>query len=263
MESIEITLGISATYGRYSNAIEVARKVRNIFSKIVVVIQEAEADRKEVDGNISVYFSPTIGLSKSRNILLRNSETRWLWINDDDVDINFDHVEIVRKRIEGQGDGVTLFAGRIGCSDCLGMYKKYRFRWLRPLLFAQISSIEIIVDRDWCLKNDIEFDPQFGLGARFPTSEEPIFASDIVKSGGKIHDIEQIIVNHPCRNLRLSPEQSWKNRELTVARACVAARISGWRGLTFLLFGVFRSFISGRSLANSFLMITEYMKYGK
>ncbi|WP_366941979.1 glycosyltransferase [Cupriavidus basilensis] len=262
MEKIEITLGISTIFGRYDNALAVANGARNLFDNVVVVVQGAESNCEESEGNLSIIFSDTLGLSKSRNLLLKHGKSDWLWINDDDVSFKPGHVEVVRNNIRLHGQRAKLFAGRIGCSDCTGLYKKYRFRWMTPLLFAQVSSIEMIVNRNWCLEKSIGFDHRFGLGTDLPTSEEPIFASDIIRSGGLIRDIGEVIVDHPCRSPRLTTRQSWNSEKLAMARGSVAARIGTWRGAAFLLFGFVRSITNG-SLNNAMIMFRAYVKYDK
>lgn len=235
---MQLTLGISTVFKRLDNALVVARNAMSLFQEIIIVVQACEFESERQEGNITIYYSRTIGLSVSRNMLLAKAKSKWLWINDDDVIIQPEHVQIVARNISRFGSNAELFAGRIGCCDCTGLYKRYRFRWAKPLLFAQVSSIEMVVNREWCLANGVRFDQDFGLGASRPAAEEPIFAADVVTAGGRVKDIPMVIISHPCNAPRLSNEESWTSDRLASTRGAAAARIGGWRGAIFLLFGI-------------------------
>jgi len=253
-----LTFGISTTQSRYQGAKSIEESVRDFFDEIVIVVQGSDEDRVQRKENILIIHRKEAGLSNSRNLLLMHSTSTWLWINDDDIQLLPEHVATVRENILKYGCFTDVFAGRIGCIGCGGYFKKYRFRWFKPLLFIQLSSVEIIINRVWCEDNLIKFDPNFGLGSSMPLAEEPIFASDVLRAGGRIMDIDAIIVNHPCNEVTKTAWKSWGNENISHVRGKAAGRIGGQRGFFVLLFWIINSAVKGGSLKSVKRMVSGY-----
>lgn len=253
-----ITLGISTVYERLGAAMALAAACAPLFEEVLVVVQRSKSCDVKIDGNIRTIFSMDSGLSKSRNLLIQHAGSKWLWINDDDVEILPSHVNFVRNSIEGFGGRYELLAGRIGCVGSDGCYKRYRFRALTPLLFAQVSSVEMILNRHWCIERGIEFDDAFGLGTSRPVAEEPIFAADLVKAGGRIKDLGAVIVNHPCGDIGVAYSNSWSRSSISFVRGQAASRIGGGKGLVWLAFAFLSAMVHGKSFHSVRQILSGY-----
>lgn len=240
-----LALGISTVKSRLVEAEKLANSVSGFFDEVVVVVQDSMVSETKSVGNVRFIFRTDRGLSKSRNLLLNNVSADWLWICDDDVSISNFHVDLVRDYLRKNSDSVNVFAGRIGCLDGVGCFKNYKYRWFRPMLFAQVSSIELVVNAKWVLDKGLFFDEKFGLGSNYPIAEEPIFAADIVRAGGKICDIPYEIVRHPCSQAGLHGARSWSDTNIALSRGLAAKRIGGWRGVVVLLFWIYSSLFRG------------------
>ena len=251
--SEKITLGISSVWERREGAFALAEVTKELFFEIVIVIQRAPSESCTRNGNSILIQTSDVGLSKSRNLLIHHATSRWLWIADDDVKIDEACYALVNTYILRNSGFYQMLAGRIGCTNSDEYFKNYKYRWCKPLLFAQLSSVEMIIDREWCISKNIKFDHNFGLGTVRPVAEEPIFASDVVKNGGKILDIPSVTVYHPCNSVTKSAHASWSNSKIAYIRGEAARRIGGVRG--FLVLVSFLAFSLKRYSVKSFLQL--------
>lgn len=140
------------------------------------------------------------GLSKSRNVAIRESSADYIIFSDDDNYYIKNIEDKIRQVLEelGNPDFVSFKIE----DDKGNEFKKYKttpFRHSKNSAL-RISSIENVVSRKFIVDNDITFNESFGLGARYPSCEQPLFLNDILDSGGRAYFYPETITFHPLIN---------------------------------------------------------------
>lgn len=157
----------------------------------------AEIQQKLREKGIQLRMYDESGLSKSRNHALDNAEGKYMLLCDEDVHLLPETKTIVVQEGNAHPDAdILVFRIR----DAKGVpYKNYpaREKILEGNALASVSSVEMVIRRNWWLKHRVYFDERFGLGAEFPGGEEFIFLRDAVHKGAKVIFIPKDIVIHP------------------------------------------------------------------
>ncbi|EHZ7430924.1 glycosyltransferase family A protein [Vibrio cholerae] len=155
--------------------------------------------------NIKIVVDEGKGLSRSRNIAIKNATRKWCFISDDDN--VYDLSAMLKLIVCAENENVDIALGRIAATDEID-YKNYsKYRKAVTLLNATgVSSIEICINRDVFLNSGLCFRESFGLGALYPSCEEFIMIADALKAGLKIKRFPEYITRHPL-------ESSGKNIE--------------------------------------------------
>lgn len=143
---------------------------------------------------------PEIGLSRSRNRLLKHATGEFLLICDDDVVFEQGAFEEIEKALLlYPNDDVFSFVMR----DSEGLPRK-RYsstsRRLNKWSIARVSSCEIGFWRQRVLEKGIQFDERFGLGATFQGGEEVIFLKDCLDYGLRLRFCPIAISRHPIES---------------------------------------------------------------
>jgi len=136
-----------------------------------------------------------LGLSKSRNEAIRYGNGDYLYFMDDDT-IIFPE-KIIALCEEMRRDGAQVGTCCFKYSD--GGIKKYSLNQFthNNLTLAKVSSIEICVATKFLRENSILFNENFGIGAPYPSGEEYIFLSDLLKSKAFIKFYPIVTSIHP------------------------------------------------------------------
>lgn len=165
----------------------------------ILIINQTEEGRLLVSDmpNVRVINSFDTGLSKSRNLALKNAKGRLCLIADDDI--------VFRKGFDGYiinafnaNPDAALISFRTERAPGV-LYKKYpknRKAETNYLERLDIMSVEIVLNREITASNKIAFDENFGLGAPFGMGEEAVFVNDIYSKRLKIVMEPQVIVMH-------------------------------------------------------------------
>ncbi len=122
------------------------------------------------------------GLSKSRNLAIKNSDGDICMIADDDLIYVDDYVEKVKAQFDKYPNADIITFQVEGIEE---KFKDYHTE-VRPLNYLtsmKVSSVEIAFKRDSIISNKIKFDENFGAGARFQMGEENIFLTQCLKKG--------------------------------------------------------------------------------
>lgn len=143
---------------------------------------------EEFNGNqkIRIFFTTERGLSKSRNMALRNANADIIAIGDDDLYYYSDFDKIILNYYEKNDKAdVVLF----NMDDChksfLNKSKKCSFLELSGFISMQMTFQKKILDS--FPKNKIFFNEYFGTGSNYVQSgEENIFLANLWKVGAKI-----------------------------------------------------------------------------
>lgn len=134
--------------------------------------------------DVFIHTSYGRGLSKSRNLALKYCKSRYVYIMDDDVVFDLDKMLLVCEQMNQK----DMQVGTSRVVDDTGQpFKKYSdFEYLHSVFtLAKVSSIEICLDLGFIQSKEITFDEEFGLGAIYPSGEEYIFLSDVLRKGGR------------------------------------------------------------------------------
>ncbi|PHM62373.1 glycosyltransferase [Xenorhabdus ishibashii] len=145
------------------------------------------------NNNVRYIQSNTIGLSKSRNIALKNSVGDILWIMDDDVEIlESTHDKIINSYRNTSYD--ILILNHTTAKNKTSSYniKQYKHNIISS---AKIHSIDISFRKK--IKEKILFDESFGLGTKLPSGEEYIFITDAIKANFSVYQTNIIASAHP------------------------------------------------------------------
>lgn len=146
--------------------------------------------------DIKIIKSSTRGLSKSRNIGLRNCRTEYALIADDDVEYIEDGIKNVLHILKTTKLDFATFKIKTP-------FDQPEFRDYKESVYSfsngriQIASIELIVNVKEVLNKKIQFDERFGLGTILRQGEEEILINDLLKLNlvGSYYPI--YIVKHP------------------------------------------------------------------
>ena len=137
------------------------------------------------------------GLAKSRNLALINATKKLLVFTDDDVVFQqkFDKKIIKAFNHYKNHDGFRFqYLNSQG-----NLAKKYPKEFQSKLTKFEIlntSSVELVFKRESLIKANMQFDENFGLGAKFFMGEEAIFVSDGIKNGLKMGFVPEKLLSH-------------------------------------------------------------------
>ncbi|MGP7823233.1 MULTISPECIES: glycosyltransferase family A protein [Proteus] len=149
--------------------------------------------------SVRIIVSYALGLSKSRNIAIENCKTKYILFSDDDNYYVNNLIDILDKTTINEP--LQIYSFKIIDHDGQP-FKKYPNTEMlhnnRTIL--RLSSIENLYDNEFILKNNIRFNESFGLGAQYPSCEQPIFAKDILNNGGKGKFYPINVTVHPKEN---------------------------------------------------------------
>lgn len=148
---------------------------------------------RTLPSNVRYIESNEVGLSKSRNLAIENAKSDYLWIMDDDVDIYDEALPYIYRFITRYNESPLLIVSHTLNKDT--METKEKIKRLNIVSAAGICSIDMIIKIS-ALKN-VRFNTGFGLGTKYPSGEEYIFACELIRSGGRIYKSNKICSFHP------------------------------------------------------------------
>lgn len=155
----------------------------NVRSEVVflVISQNEKSDGiVKISERLFLIESTTIGLSRSRNLAIRNTKTDWLWFQDDDIYLNYDNLnEAIEKDIFSSK--VDFIHGKVHSLENHSLpYKNYSFTGRHSRYNAlKISSIEILVRTEFLKSNNLSFCTKLGLGSEMTCCEENLFLFNV------------------------------------------------------------------------------------
>jgi glycosyltransferase involved in cell wall biosynthesis len=168
------------------------------FSMVIVNQTKIGTDLVSTFPSIKVINSNERGLSKSRNLALKNATGKILLIADDDEVFieNFDS-KLVKAYNKYPSSVSIIFE----IADENGSkYRKYpKEEIILPNYYELFNclSIEITLNKTVFNKLNVSFDENFGLGSIFNMGEEAIFLVDIHNKNQQIRFYPEVIVMHP------------------------------------------------------------------
>lgn len=178
------------------------------------------------------------GLSLSRNIALSNSNAKYLLISDDDVILFTKPIRKVLDFFEENRNTDVFISSHTDDESYVFDGSQFSTRKLNVLNSFNVSSIDMFLRSD-SIKDNYSFDESFGLGSDFPSGEEYIFTTDIIKGGSRVVKSSVITSYHPSDASGLDFYSS-KNKVL--AKKNMFIRVFGSLGyVMFLIFSLKKS----------------------
>lgn len=163
------------------------------------------------------------GLSKSRNVAIKNAIKKICLIADDDV-VYFPDFEkqIINEFNERPKVSIISFNHqRIGLNNPQNS-SQIAYKHTNKSIW-RVSSIEIAFQLDIIKENNLFFNENFGLGSFFETAEEFLFLKQALKLNIIAYFSPSTIVSHPV----LSSGRNQGNDKLLYARAALFYKIKG------------------------------------
>lgn len=188
-----IAIAISTVSRNLSDVLEYVKGIDDYFSgmlSFIIISQLEDADEAySVGDSIEVILSTDRGLSKSRNLALQACRSKWLWFQDDDIDLIVENIPRLIRFLESSDCDIVL--GKIGSLENKEEgYKDYARFDVNPILLSlRVSSIEIIVRCSFARDKEVSFDECLGLGSNFPSCEENLFFYDAVVRNKARYDV--------------------------------------------------------------------------
>jgi len=147
--------------------------------------------------NVRVINVNEIGLSKSRNLAIKNASKRICLIADDDVVYfpNFENQIISAFNQNPQTSIITFNHQREGLDKPQNI-SQITFSH-SPKSIWNVCSIEVAFQIKDITDNNIYFDENFGLGSYFETAEEYLFLWEAIQLKLKALCCPFVIVSHP------------------------------------------------------------------
>ncbi|MBI6077505.1 glycosyltransferase [Clostridium perfringens] len=166
----------------------------NINDSAIIINQcRKKINVKSENKNIKIISYEEVGLSKSRNRALENSNGDICILSDDDITYKDNYKEIILNAYEENLDAdLIVFQIENSKGELYKNYKQNKMI-LNKFDIMRVSSMEITFKRESLIKNNIKFDEKFGAGSRYYCGEENILLSDCIKKNLKVVYIPKVI----------------------------------------------------------------------
>lgn len=255
-----LTIGISTVRERKQQLIEYLNSNKNSFSLniqfLIVSQKETTCKEENVAKNIKLFLDDSVGLSKSRNLVIQNTETKWLWIQDDDIDLDFIELnKLCESLIIAKND--VNFVKIKSSENKSEFYKNYNFHNNHLKLNAlKISSIEIIVNTEFVTKNGIRFDQKLGLGTDMPCCEENKFVLDLFNHEASFAYLDI----SPCFHTTILENRMIDNRKRFIAKGYFLRNITFPINFILMLRWAYKIDPQMKFFKKLYLMLGGYIK---
>ena len=204
-------------------------------------------------GKNKLFSYKEIGLSKSRNKAIKNSNADICIISDDDLTYNDDYKDIILNGYK-KYPNADIIAFYVDNYDKNRRKKKKKERKINYLTSMQLQSVQITFKRKSVINNNISFDERFGAGAELNMGEENIFLYDCLRKGLKIYYIPKNIA------FIKNNESTWfkgYNKDYFIVKGAQFYRMSKYMYIPLILQFAFRK----RKLYKDNFNIIEIVKF--
>ena len=214
-----LTIACSTLGNRLSDAVDVYHSLQADTEKVDFLIihqipQGDELNEKNQkmqqwlvnDSKIKYVPSYTKGLTKSRNIGIKNCNTKYIWIMDDDITFESNIVSAVQDCLVASEAGSENIEGGSACHTFESLKPSGSKRTRYPIdgveinskQLLRVASFEMILNKDVLLSKDIYFREDMGVGGNdVNLGEESVLISDLHKVGGVTRHHSIAVLTHP------------------------------------------------------------------
>lgn len=168
-------------------------------------------------GDVTYIVTDTIGVAKSRNILIKSATADIVYFCDDDVRLRDDIYSFLVDKHQRFSDNVILFS----IKDEYGNFrKKYPSEVVKKtkMNILSVGTIEISIKN----KNIPEFPEDMGAGSTLPIGDEAVFLSKVLAAKGTIIFFPDTIAFHPMESTGMVPDA-----KSVIARGVTLKRVFG------------------------------------
>ncbi|CAM4212041.1 glycosyltransferase family A protein [Erysipelothrix aquatica] len=187
-----VSFVISTMHRKFDDTLAKRMKLE---SDYVIVNQ---TDNNEIfydnDKNVKWINSTTRGLSKSRNIAIRNCSSEVVVLSDDDLEYVSNAKEIIQNSFDrNQNYDVIAFM----VDGIEQHFKDYpnKEKVISYIQSMKLSSVQIAIRKSVFDNASVHFDERFGSGSKYYLGEENILLFDILKKGHKVKFIPEKIAD--------------------------------------------------------------------
>ena len=226
------------------------------FSKfnILVINQSTSSVLISTFETVRVINVNETGLSKSRNLAIKNASKKICLIADDDL-IYFSNFDIGIITAFNQNSDVSIITfnhQRETLNKPLNRFQKVTNHTLKTIW--NVSSIEIAFQVKDIEENNLNFDENFGLGSYFETAEEYLFLRDAIMIRLRALFYPLTIASHPL----ISSGENQGEDKILFARAALLYKTKAnlayiWL-IKYVFFLVRKSYIKGNECMIKFKM---------
>lgn len=167
--------------------------------------------------DVTYIASDTIGVAKSRNILIKRATADIIYFCDDDVRLREDIYTLLVNQHQKFSDNVILFS----IKDDNGSFRKNYPREIikkTRMNILSVGTIEISIKN----KKVPEFPEDMGAGSNLPIGDEAVFLSRVLADKGTILFFPETIAFHPMESTGLVPDA-----RSVIARGVTLKRVFG------------------------------------
>lgn len=237
----------------YSARINSAKNIRFIDGvKNLVVIQNLSNESiPDFGSSVTVIEQKLSGVTKSRNAVLENTDTKYLLFGDDDIIFNSDSISKVLDYFESNPLISMVLTQAVDENGKLRKPYPKKSHALTLTNSAKAATYEMFIRVAAIKQNGIRFDENFGAGAQNYLGDEYIFIADGIRSGLKGMFLPIVVSTHPTDS-----SGNFRNtRSDLKVRAAVFKRVFGiWSPVMRLLF-LIKPPVKKFGFRNSFLFI--------
>ena len=163
------------------------------------------------------------GVAKSRNVVLKNTETKYLLFADDEIVFLSNGIKSAVSYLEANPACDLVLAQAVDTKGALRKAYPKGITKLTKFNSAKAATYEMIVRVDSARNKGVAFDENFGAGVENYLGDEYIFITDLLKKGGTATFLPITIAVHPEE----SSGSRWGTDSDLRARAQVFQRVFG------------------------------------
>ena len=182
-------------------------KRMNIQTDAIVVNQcdKNETNEFNYSGYKIKWISTTDrGLSKSRNLAIKNATSDIIIFADDDFVYLEDYAESIKKAYTKYNADIIVFNAKGNADQNFKFFSEGKLSKRSSL---SVNSIRITAKRQSLLLHTLAFDEKFGTGAQINHGEDTIFMSDCCRNKLNIFSVQDYL----CYAMSAQRSSSWFN----------------------------------------------------
>lgn len=246
-----ITVGISTLQERVEyleNFFENSYEVLKEADEIIIVVQNSHPvksdrfnnliEKYNLDRRTKLIRDTKKGLARSRNLLIDHVTSDYLWIMDDDTQLEVDGFYKLRQNLSEYNE--DIISGRTKYLNRDTLFKKYPSSGkLGKLQLLKLNSIELVCSVSFLKKSGIKFNEKIGYGTKYPAGAETIFLLNAYAAGASVRHLNLVIVSHPYEDKNF--EIKWNKPGALYSKGVIARRTGAFTGILLIIRWILRT----------------------